>query len=371
MRSFVYSQKKHLILTGDRGSGKSTLLCELLPLFSDVPIPGIRTHAEPRCAVWLEETVTGERAQIGLYDEALPGIENRMRPCTEGFAALGVPALCRLALGGSEWVMVDEIGYLESECADYCEAIRVLMVQKRVIAVVRKQKLDFLEELRNRDDVYLIDLDEPFGTLGCVIMASGEGRRFGSNKLLADFGGEPMICRALAATEGIFAERVVVTRHREVEVLCRARGVRVVFHDLPYRSDTVRLGVEAMREEVSGCMFCPADQPLLRRETVQAMAMAACRDDRMILRLSDGDCDGAPVVFPRRYFTELANLPQGKGGGAVMKRYPDLIGRFRADTWELEDIDTEEDLARLLAANHLENRYRSGKISCVNPKDVV
>lgn len=347
------------------------MLRELLPLLSDVPIPGLLTHAEPRRAVWLEETATGERAQIGRYDETLPGTENKMRPCTEGFAALGVPALRRLAFGGSEWVIVDEIGYLESECADYCEAIRALMTQKRVIAVARKQKLDFLEELKRRDDVYLIDLDEPFGTLGCVIMASGEGRRFGSNKLLADFGGEPMICRALAATEGIFTERVVVTRHREIEQLCLDRDVRVILHDLPYRSDTVRIGVESMREEISGCMFCPADQPLLCCETVQAMAMAACRDDRTILRLSDGESDGAPVVFPRRYFTELANLPRGKGGGAVMKRYPELVGRFMAEPLELADVDTEEDLARLLAASHLENQYRNGKISCVNPKDVV
>ena len=33
--------------------------------------------------------------------------------------------------------------------------------------------------------------------VGCVIMASGLSTRFGSNKLLADFGGRPMLCRAL------------------------------------------------------------------------------------------------------------------------------------------------------------------------------
>ena len=37
--------------------------------------------------------------------------------------------------------------------------------------------------------------------VGCVIMASGVSRRFGSNKLLADFCGEPMLCRAFAATD--------------------------------------------------------------------------------------------------------------------------------------------------------------------------
>ena len=36
--------------------------------------------------------------------------------------------------------------------------------------------------------------------VGCVIMASGLARRFGSNKLLADFGGRPLLCRALEVT---------------------------------------------------------------------------------------------------------------------------------------------------------------------------
>ena len=36
--------------------------------------------------------------------------------------------------------------------------------------------------------------------VGCVIMASGLARRFGSNKLLADVGGRPLLCRALEVT---------------------------------------------------------------------------------------------------------------------------------------------------------------------------
>ena len=37
--------------------------------------------------------------------------------------------------------------------------------------------------------------------VGCVIMASGRAVRFGSNKLLADFGSAPLIARALDAAE--------------------------------------------------------------------------------------------------------------------------------------------------------------------------
>ena len=36
---------------------------------------------------------------------------------------------------------------------------------------------------------------------GCVLMASGLSTRFGSNKLLAPFDGQPLLCRAFAAAK--------------------------------------------------------------------------------------------------------------------------------------------------------------------------
>ena len=119
-------------------------------------------------------------------------------------------------------------------------------------------------------------------TVGCVIMASGLSRRFGANKLLADFCGQPMLCRAFAATAtpGI-AARIVVTRSEDVQALCKTQGVPVLLHSLPGRNDTVRLGLSALLEqlpELSGCMFLPGDQPLLRRETVEVMAERFCRE---------------------------------------------------------------------------------------------
>lgn len=185
------------------------------------------------------------------------------------------------------------------------------------------------------------------GSLGCVIMASGLGKRFGGNKLLADFYGEPLICRAFDATEGIFSRRVVVTRHEEVAALCKNRGIEVIFHDLPYRNDTVRLGLEAVGN-VESCLFCPGDQPLLRRETVLAIALAAVTEKNFIWRAAFGDTPGSPVLFPKWTFPELLHLPEGKGGNYLAKKYPEQVRTVPVrDEYELKDIDTPEDLDRL------------------------
>ena len=193
-----------------------------------------------------------------------------------------------------------------------------------------------------------------FPKIGCVIMASGLGKRFGGNKLMADFLGKPLLQKALDATEGLFSSRVVVTRHEAVAELCREQQVDVVLHDLPHRNDTVRLGLEALGD-LDACMFFPGDQPLLRRETV-AMLIQNWKQhpDRMVRPVYE-DTEGSPVLFPSWAFPELQNLPEGKGGGFVLRNHPrEVLGISVSDPWELADADTP-DMLEVLKGLRQEN----------------
>lgn len=188
--------------------------------------------------------------------------------------------------------------------------------------------------------------------LGCVIMASGLGRRFGGNKLMADFHGKPMIDRILTATQGIFARRVVVTRHEDVAAHCRCLGIDFLLHALPQRSDVVRLGLEAIASsDLKGCMFCPCDQPLLRRNSILNLCAAfTCAPARIHQLGWAGEC-ATPVLFPRDCFAALMNLPEGKGGSFLLKAQPERISYVEAQSpWEIRDVDYPEDLHALLHA---------------------
>ena len=189
--------------------------------------------------------------------------------------------------------------------------------------------------------------------IGCVIMASGMARRFGSNKLLHDFHGEPMMVRILRSTAATtMSHRLVVTRHKEVEAICQTEQVACLLHDLPKRSDTVRLGVEKLLEtapELDGIMFAASDQPCLTAESIQNLCNAFISDPLNIYRLCWKDTMGNPVIFPRSTFNALLNLPEGKGGGAVVKAHPELVRTVSAlDEKELIDCDTPEILQSLL-----------------------
>lgn len=194
--------------------------------------------------------------------------------------------------------------------------------------------------------------NNPLFPVGCVIMASGLGKRFGGNKLMAEFEGLPLVMRAIMATEGLVQKLVVVTRHEEVAKLCRERNIEVILHALPYRSDTVRLGVEAIGEDVEGCIFLTGDQPLLRRETVAELIAHWETEPNCIWRAASQGQGKSPVLFPRWCFPELTTLPEGKGGNVVVKRHPRQVRLMEVeDARELWDVDTQEDLQELEMSN--------------------
>lgn len=187
--------------------------------------------------------------------------------------------------------------------------------------------------------------------LGCLILASGFGQRFGSNKLLTEFHGRPLLQYILDSTDGLFARRVVVTRHAAVAKLCHSLGISYLLHSEPYLSDTVRLGTAwlTQQEQLAGLLCATSDQPLLQCGSLLALSDSFMAQPTRIHRLYWQDTPGNPIIFPSALFSELQQLPQDKGGSVLAKKYPGLVVKVqvRAAT-ELYDIDTKADLAELV-----------------------
>ncbi len=127
----------------------------------------------------------------------------------------------------------------------------------------------------------------------------------------------------------------------------------------PVILDADGLNLLAQHPELTGCMFLPGDQPLLRRATVDqlltAFAQTQKETERVIFRLGapagngPDPLVGSPVLFSKRYFSELRILPEGKGGSVLLRKYPERVHNiFIGDRNELLDADTPEALAELL-----------------------
>lgn len=184
---------------------------------------------------------------------------------------------------------------------------------------------------------------------GCILMAAGSASRFGGDKVMALFRGEPLLRRALEAVpaEGLGAV-AVVTRHPEAAALAAEFGFLAVHNPHPDWgvSYTIRLGLDAVGD-CEGAMFLVADQPLLRRETAAALVdFFHAHPDRLV-GLAHGGVRGNPCIFPARFFPELRALRGDRGGGAVIRRHRAELLLLEAPARELADVDTLQALEAL------------------------
>lgn len=193
--------------------------------------------------------------------------------------------------------------------------------------------------------------------IGCVILAAGSARRFGSNKLAATLDGRSLIRRTLEAIpEDVFDRVTVVTRYPEIMHLAGSFHFAALWNPHPEAglSLSVRMGLTSLRD-CAAVAFTVADQPLLRRESLQALVMLSIHHPDRITALGHGGVRGNPCIFPARFFPELMALTGDRGGSAVIRAHPEALLLQEADARELTDVDTPAALAALSAgssANH-------------------
>ena len=185
---------------------------------------------------------------------------------------------------------------------------------------------------------------------GCVVMAAGSGTRFGGGKLLAEYRGAPLYRHALEAVPADALERVaVVSGDDEILSAGEAMGFLCVRNDRPEDgvSWTIRLGLDALGD-VDAALFMVADQPRLRRKTVERLlAEGESRPEKIVAPArSDGQL-GNPCLFPAAFFPELRALEGDRGGRRVITAHPEALAAIPVPEVELFDTDCREDLKKL------------------------
>lgn len=181
--------------------------------------------------------------------------------------------------------------------------------------------------------------------IGCILLAAGAGARFGGGKLAALLDGRPVIEYTLDTIRAAaFSCRVIVAPNEEMLCTARCFGFEGVINRCPDLgvSQSIRMGLKLM-DGADACMFCVADQPLLKQDTLDGM-LGAYEPGTILVVSHRGQC-GNPVIYPARLYGELNGLMGEESGKTVACRHDDLLRLYHvADALQLEDIDTREDL---------------------------
>lgn len=197
--------------------------------------------------------------------------------------------------------------------------------------------------------------------IAVIMLAAGNSRRFGANKLLCQVEGQPLYKRT--SRELIKAGLLLKKRNPHLELVFTAvvqhgkmaealldEGIRVVYNPHPEEgiSSSLKIGLLA-NKDVDACLFCVADQPMLSAETVARLLETFESGEKGIGYVSFEGRPGNPSVFSRKYFDELLELTGDVGGKRVIAAHREESFCVEAGSvLELEDMDTKEQYERLV-----------------------
>lgn len=184
--------------------------------------------------------------------------------------------------------------------------------------------------------------------IACILLASGFGRRFGSNKLLYEIDGIPMYQYALdmldtvsqQTIDGQRIQVIVVSQYPRIEQHAQKLGMQTV-HNVDAAEGiaaSVRHGVRAARQ-ADWLAFFTADQPDLRAETVRDFLMRAIHNGKPFASVASEGQPGNPTLFSSVWREQLLQLSGDTGGRKIMKQHPEDIFWFDIPQRERRDWD--------------------------------
>jgi molybdenum cofactor cytidylyltransferase len=281
------------------------------------------------------EAVGGEIEHFGMPVD--PG-NLLMIGNADGVAVLGAPGCARSPVeNGFDWVLTRLLAGLKVTRADLT-GMGVGGLLMEIVTRPQPRKPAGSEGNRN---------------VAAVILAAGRSTRMGGpNKLLAELAGKPLVRtvteQALASgASGV----IVVTGHQAGEVEKALAGLKVKFVRNPDfaagLASSVRTGIAAVPANADGAVVCLGDMPLIDSRLIDRLieAFAPDRGELIAVPVSDGR-RGNPVLWSRRFFTELMALDGDIGARHLIARHAEAVAEVPVEGHgAFLDIDTPEALA--------------------------
>ena len=190
--------------------------------------------------------------------------------------------------------------------------------------------------------------------IAALLLAAGQSSRMGSNKLLAEIDGRPMVTRVAQRLLSSHARPIVAVLGNQADRVDAALG------KLPVErvrnpafaeglSSSLKAGLAALPEDVDGVIVCLGDMPLVAgRDLDRLIAAFNPLEGRAIIVPTRRGKRGNPVLWAKRFIPEMAELAGDVGAKHLIGEHAELVSEVEMDSdGVLVDIDTPDALAAL------------------------
>lgn len=182
-------------------------------------------------------------------------------------------------------------------------------------------------------------------SVAAIVLAAGSSSRFREgNKLLSDFGGEPLIRRVVSTVlKAGLPDVLVVLGHQAPSILMALDG-------LPIRHVENREHREGMGSSIaagvssatgaSGFLIVPGDMPWLSVDTLKQIIerFGEGHPERIVAPRASGR-QGNPVLFGSAYLEKLCAWSGNRGARGVLEAHRGEVVWVEVAEKDLEDLD--------------------------------
>lgn len=184
-----------------------------------------------------------------------------------------------------------------------------------------------------------------------VVLAAGESRRMGTQKLLLPFGETTVVGAVVRTAQASRVDKVLVVLgadRQAVRAELAARGVEFAVNDHYHLGmlSSVQAGLRALPAEAEAAVILLGDQPFLAAPVVDAVIVAfEAGRPGLVIPTYQGR-RGHPVLVDLKYRDEVLGFDQADGLRRLMRAHADdVLEVGTADANILRDLDTPEDYA--------------------------
>jgi molybdenum cofactor cytidylyltransferase len=197
--------------------------------------------------------------------------------------------------------------------------------------------------------------------LSAIILAAGQSKRMGRQKLLLPVGGKAMIAHIvdeiLAGGAASIDQIIVVVSEKSADrepIVQSLAGRPVQFVDNPDPESemlsSIRCGLRALPANCDGALVALGDQPTIDSELIsQLTETCAAQSNAKIIAPTFNGKRGHPLIVPSRFFTEILNNDLGDGlRGFLDAHIDDTLRMPHSNPDVVQDIDHPADYENFL-----------------------
>ena len=195
--------------------------------------------------------------------------------------------------------------------------------------------------------------------ISATILAAGcSSRMEDKNKLLLPFQESLVINQVCNTILNSGLKPVIVVTGFEHKKIKKAlpKSIDQIIHNPEWEdgmAGSIYAGMSILPDTVDGNMIVLGDMPLLTTQTLNQLIERFCvHEGKQIIYPVYSGQQANPVIFPRKYFSEILSSTGDRGCKKVLKQYPDDAIGIPIDSEEvILDCDTKDDYFRMIEQN--------------------